>query len=48
MKKIASIKTGITIWYTSLMFVLLAFVLCSVGILSYQLSIDNVEKDVTL
>lgn len=48
MKRIASIKTGITIWYTSLMFVLLAFVLCSVGILSYQLSIDNVEKDVTL
>ncbi|MBE7028066.1 MAG: HAMP domain-containing histidine kinase [Ruminococcaceae bacterium] len=48
MKKIASIKTRITIWYTSLMFVLIFVVLSLVGGLSYQLSIDSVEKDVIL
>ena len=45
MKKPTPIKTRITIWYTSLMFVL---VLSLVGGLSYQLSIDSVEKDVIL
>ena len=48
MKKIASIKTRITIWYTSLMFVLIFVVLSLVGGLSYQLSTDSVEKDVIL
>lgn len=48
MKKLTSIKTRITIWYTSLMFVLISIVLSLVGILSYQLSIDNIEKDITL
>ena len=48
MKKITSIKTRITIWYTSLMFVLIVVVLSLVGGLSYQLSIDSVEKDVIL
>ena len=48
MKKITSIKTRITIWYTSLMFVLILVVLSLVGGLSYQLSIDSVEKDVIL
>ena len=48
MKKITSIKTRITIWYTSLMFVLVMVVLSLVGGLSYQLSIDSVEKDVIL
>ena len=48
MKKITSIKTRITIWYTSLMFVLIVVVLLMVGGLSYQLSIDSVEKDVVL
>ncbi len=48
MKKITSIKTRITIWYTSLMFVLIFVVLSLVGGLSYQLSIDSVEKDVIL
>lgn len=48
MKKITSIKTRITIWYTSLMFVLIVIVLSLVGGLSYQLSIDSVEKDVIL
>ncbi len=48
MKKITSIKTRITIWYTSLMFVLVVVVLSLVGGLSYQLSIDSVEKDVIL
>ncbi len=48
MKKITSIKTRITIWYTTLMFVLVLVVLALVGGLSYQLSIDSVEKDVVL
>ena len=48
MKKITSIKTRITIWYTSLMFVLIFVVLSLVGGLSYQLSIDSVEKNVIL
>ena len=48
MKKIASIKTRITIWYTTLMFVLIFVVLSLVGGLSYQLSTDSVEKDVIL
>ncbi len=48
MKKTTSIKTRITIWYTSLMFVLISIVLALVGTLSYQLSIDNLEKDVVL
>lgn len=46
MKKPTSIKTRITIWYTTLMFVLIAIVLLSVGMLSYQLFMDNLEKDV--
>ena len=48
MKKITSIKTRITIWYTSLMFVLIFVVLSLVGGISYQLSIDSVEKNVIL
>ena len=48
MKKVTSIKTRITIWYTTLMFVLIFVVLSLVGGLSYQLSIDSVEKDVIL
>ncbi len=48
MKKITSIKTRITIWYTTLMFVLIVVVLSLVGGLSYQLSIDSVEKNVIL
>ena len=48
MKKITSIKTRITIWYTTLMFVLIVVVLSIVGVLSYQLSIDSIEKDVIL
>ncbi len=48
MKKITSIKTRITIWYASLMFVLVLVVLFLVGGLSYQLSIDSIEKDVVL
>ena len=48
MKRITSIKTRITIWYTTLMFVLILVVLSLVGGLSYQLSTDSVEKDVIL
>ena len=48
MKKTASIKTRITIWYTSLMFVLIVVVLTLVGGLSYQLSKDSLEKNVIL
>ena len=48
MRKPTSIKTRITIWYTSLMFVLILIVLSLVGGLSYQLSLENIEKDVTL
>ena len=48
MKKPTSIKTRITIWYTTLMFVFIVVVLSLVGGLSYQLSIDSVEKDVIL
>ncbi len=48
MKKITSIKTRITIWYTTLMFVLVLVVLSLVGGLSYQLSLDSIEKDVIL
>ena len=48
MKKITSIKTRITIWYTFLMFILILVVLSLVGSLSYQLSTDSVERDVIL
>ncbi len=48
MKKITSIKARITIWYTTLMFILIAFVLILVGTVSYKQAIDNVEKDVVL
>lgn len=48
MKKFTSIKTRITIWYTSLMFILIVVVLSLVGGLSYQLSTDSIEKNVIL
>lgn len=48
MKKITSIKTRITIWYTSLMFILIVVVLALVGGLSYQLSKESIEKNVVL
>lgn len=48
MKKLTSVKTRITIWYTTLMLILLTVVLTLVGTLSYQLSIDNTEKDIVL
>lgn len=48
MKKITSIKTRITIWYTSIMFILIVVVLALVGSLSYQLSKDSIEKNVVL
>lgn len=48
MKKPSSIKTRITIWYTSLMLVLIAVVLAMVGTLSYRLATDNIEKDIKL
>jgi len=48
MKKPTSIKTRITIWYTTLMFVLIVVVLSLIGGLSYQLSIDSIEKNVIL
>ncbi|MBE7033197.1 MAG: HAMP domain-containing histidine kinase [Ruminococcaceae bacterium] len=48
MKRTASIKTRITIWYTTLMLVLMAVVLSLVGGISYRLSIDNIEKDVVV
>lgn len=48
MKKITSIKTRITIWYSTLMLIIAAIVLAAVGTLSYRLSIDNIEKDVSL
>lgn len=46
MKKFASIKTRITIWYTLLMLVLVSVVLVVVGTLSYQLATDNIERDI--
>ncbi len=48
MKKPTSIKTRITIWYTALMFVLIFVVLCLVGALSYQLSMDNVKNNIKM
>ena len=48
MKRFTSIKTRITIWYTTLMFILIAVVLGLVGTLSYRISIDNIENDVKL
>lgn len=48
MKKPTSIKTRITIWYTTLMFILIIVVLSLVGGLSYRLSEDSIEKDVML
>lgn len=48
MKRTASIKTRITIWYTTLMIVLIAVVLALVGGISYRLSLDNIEKDVVV
>ena len=48
MKRVASIKTRITIWYTTLMFILILVILSLVGGLSYQLSIDSTEKNVIL
>lgn len=46
MKRHTSIKTRITIWYTALMFVLISVVFGAVSLLSYQLSMDNLEKDI--
>ena len=46
MKKATSIKTRITIWYTSLMLVIITIVLTVAGMLSYQLLMDNMEKDI--
>lgn len=48
MKRCASIKTRITIWYTAIMFVIIVAVITAVGILSYQMSIDVIEKEVIL
>ena len=48
MRKITSIKTRITIWYTTLMFVMIAVILALVGGISYRLSLDNIEKDVVV
>lgn len=48
MKKTASVKTRITIWYTTLMFILIVVVLSMVGGLSYRLATDSIEKDVIL
>ena len=48
MKKTASIKTRITIWYTSLLCILIVVVLALVGGLSYRLSNDRIEKNVVL
>lgn len=48
MKKKTSIKTRITIWYSALMFILVSFVFSVVGALSYNMSIDKVEKNVIL
>ena len=48
MGKITSIKTRITIWYTTIMFILIFVVLSLVGGLSYQLSTDSIEKNVVL
>jgi len=48
MKRTTSIKTRITIWYTTLMLVLIAVVLALVGGISYRLSLDNIEKDVVV
>ena len=48
MKKTASIKTRITIWYTTLMFVIITVILALVGGISYRLSLDNIEKDVVV
>ena len=48
MKRITSIKTRITAWYTSLMFIIILIVLSLVTVLSYQLSIDSIEKNVVL
>lgn len=48
MKKFTSIKIRITIWYTTLMFVLISVVLALIGTLSYQLSIDNIENNLKI
>lgn len=48
MKKPTSIKARITIWYTALMFVLIVVVLSLVSGLSYQMSMDSIEKEVVL
>lgn len=48
MKRFTTIKTRITIWYTTLMFILISIVLTLIGTLSYQLSIDNIENDIRL
>ena len=42
--KIVSIKARITVWYTILMFTMITFVLAAVGLLSYQLSLNNIEN----
>lgn len=48
MKKTASVTTRITIWYTTLMLILIVVVLSLVGGLSYRLATDSIEKDVIL
>lgn len=48
MKRFTSIKTRITIWYTTIMVITIAVIIALVSTLSYRLSLDNIEKDVIL
>ncbi len=45
MKKITSIKTRITIWYTALMLVLISILLIIIGTFSYRLSMESIETN---
>ena len=45
MKKVTSIKTRITIWYTALMLVLISILLVIIGTFSYRLSMESVETN---
>ena len=45
MKKVTSIKTRITIWYTALMLVLISILLVIIGTFSYRLSMERIETN---
>ncbi len=48
MKRLSSIKSRITMWYTAVMLMLLLIFISAIIVLSYQISMDSIENDLKL